>query len=104
MLDLDLDKGKLPIQRTLGLHWDMTSDKFWFNVVLKDKPNTHRGILSLVSSVYDPLGFVAPITVPAKKLLQDLCKQKLRDGTTQSVILMVKDGRSGRVSWPVFLR
>ena len=77
VLDLDLDKGKLPIQRTLELHWDMTSDKFWFNVVLKDKPNTRRGILSLVSSVYDPLGFVAPIIVPAKKLLQDLCKQKL---------------------------
>ena len=30
-----------------------------------------------MSSVYDPLGFVAPIIVPAKKLLQDLCKQKL---------------------------
>lgn len=28
-------------------------------------------------SVYDPLGFVAPIILPAKKLLQDLCKQKL---------------------------
>ncbi|XP_078372656.1 uncharacterized protein LOC144656297 [Oculina patagonica] len=77
VLDLDLDKGKLPIQRTLGLHWDIASDKFWFNVDLKDKPNTRRGILSVVSSVYDPLGFVAPIIVPAKKLLQDLCKQKL---------------------------
>ena len=24
--------------------------------------------------MYDPLGFVAPIVLPAKKLLQDLCK------------------------------
>ena len=103
VLDLDLDKGKLPIQRTLGLHWDMTSDKFWFNVVLKDKPNTRRGILSLVSSVYDPLGFVAPIIVPQRNCYRIFANRNL-DGTTQSVVLMVKDGRSGRVSWPVFLR
>ena len=61
VLDLDLGKGELPIQRTLGLHWDMKSDKFLFKVALKDKPNTRRGILSLASSVYDPLGFIAPI-------------------------------------------
>ena len=77
VLDLDLGKGQLPIQRTLGLHWDMKSDKFLFKVALKDKPNTRRGILSVASSVYDPLGFIAPIILPAKKLLQDLCKQKL---------------------------
>lgn len=55
----------------------MECDKFLFKVALKDKPNTRRGILSLSSSVYDPLGFVAPIILPAKKLLQELCKQKL---------------------------
>ena len=76
VLDLDLDKDKLPMQRTLGLHWDMESDKFIFKVALKDRPNTRRGILSLTSSVYDPLGFVAPIVLPAKKLLQDLCREK----------------------------
>ena len=27
--------------------------------------------------MYDPLGFLAPITLPAKKLLQDLCRKKL---------------------------
>ena len=72
MLDLDLGKEELPIQRTLGLHWDMKSDKVLFKVALKDKPNIRRGILSLASSVYDPLGFIAPIILPAKKLLQDL--------------------------------
>jgi len=76
VVDLDLDKDKLPMQRTLGLHWDMESDKFMFKVALKDKPNTHRSILSLTSSVYDPLGFVAPVVLPAKKLLQDLCREK----------------------------
>ena len=50
---------------------------FTFKVNLKEKPNTRRGILSLTSALYDPLGLVAPIILPAKKLLQDLCKEKL---------------------------
>lgn len=33
--------------------------------------------MSLPSSIYDPFGFLAPIILPAKKLLHDLCKQKL---------------------------
>ena len=77
MLNLDLLKDALPIQRALGLQWDMESDKFIFDGVLKDKPTTRRGILSLVSSVYDPLGFLAPVVLHAKKLLQDLCREKL---------------------------
>ena len=77
VLDLDLDKGRLPVERTLGLRWDMQQDMFIFDAALKSKPNTRRGILSLASSIYDPLGFVAPIILPAKKLLQDLCKQRL---------------------------
>jgi len=76
LLDLDLEKDKLPMQRTLGLHGDMESDTFMFKVAPKDRPNTRRGILSLTSSLYDPLGFVAPVVLPAKKLLQDLCREK----------------------------
>ena len=41
------------------------------------KPPTRRGILSLISSVYDPLGLAATFVLPAKRLLQDLCRVKL---------------------------
>ena len=44
---------------------------------VKDKPATRRGILSIVSAIYDPLGFVAPVILPAKMLLQNLCKIQL---------------------------
>ncbi|XP_068749086.1 uncharacterized protein [Montipora capricornis] len=49
---------------------------FKFCITVKDKPVTRRGILSTVSSIYDPLGFPAPFTLTAKKLLQDLCREE----------------------------
>ncbi|XP_038075995.1 uncharacterized protein LOC119743942 [Patiria miniata] len=69
---LDLDLGDLPIERTLGIHWNEQSDTFAFKTVLKERPTTRRGILSIVSSLYDPLGFLAPFILPAKILLQDI--------------------------------
>ena len=55
----------------------MDSDMFTFKLEPKHKPFTRRGILSMTSSVYDPLKLVSPVIVPAKKLLQDLCQQKI---------------------------
>ena len=40
---------------------------------MKERPRTRRGILSVVSSIYDPLGTAAPFILPANLLLQDLC-------------------------------
>ncbi|XP_077978766.1 uncharacterized protein LOC144434185 [Glandiceps talaboti] len=75
--NLDLDQDNLPMERALGMCWDVETDKFGFLIQIKDKPVTRRGILSVVSSVYDPLGIVAPAVLPPKMILQDLCKQKL---------------------------
>ncbi|XP_068759671.1 uncharacterized protein [Montipora capricornis] len=73
----NLDFGHAPIERALGVQWCISSDTFRFSIAIEDRPATRRGILSVVSSVYDPLGFVAPFILPAKILLQDLCKKKL---------------------------
>ena len=72
-----LDFGEMPIERALGMQWNVTSDKLGFRITVKDRTPTRRGILSIVSSVYDPLGFAAPFILPAKILLQDLCRLKL---------------------------
>ena len=77
VLDLDLFNNNLPLERTLGVQWNVGTDTFTFKVVPKDKPFPQRGILSVTSSVYDPLGLVSPVVVSAKKLLQDLCRKKL---------------------------
>ena len=73
---LDLNCDELPIERALGVQWCVESDTFRFRITIKDKPLTRRGILSIVSSIYDPLGFAPPFTLRAKKLLQDLCKDE----------------------------
>ena len=71
--NLALGQDKLPIERVLGVHWCIESDAFKFRIELKDKPCTRRGILSTISSVYDPLGFIAPVVLVGKKILQDIC-------------------------------
>ena len=73
---VNLDLEDLPVERTLRVQWAMETDGFNFRIMDEGKAPTRRGILSVVSSMYDPLGFVAPIILPAKSLLQSLCKQK----------------------------
>ena len=57
--------------------WDVHTDCFKFDAHLPDGPVTRRGILSCISSLYGPLGFVSPILLPAKQILQELCRRKL---------------------------
>lgn len=63
---LNLDLDQLPTGRTLGLHWDADSDTFLFKVVPTNKLPTKRGILSMVSSLFNPLGFMGPLILPVK--------------------------------------
>ncbi len=71
-----LDYDPLPITRALGVRCSASesTDNLGFSVAIKDKPDTRRGIRSTVSSDYDPLSFVAPVILPAKRLLLDLCR------------------------------
>ena len=74
---LDLSRDELPTERTLGVYWSMEDDCFTFQINLKNKPLTRRGALSVVSSLYDPLGYVSPVTLGGKLLLQEMCRLDL---------------------------
>ncbi len=52
--NIDIYHEDLPVERTLGVQWCVESDAFQFRVQLQDKPLTRRGILSTVSSIFDP--------------------------------------------------
>lgn len=74
--ELDLEKDCLPIERALGVQWCVESDMIKFRVSLQSKPLTRRGVLSVMSTVYDPLGILASIILPVKQILQELCRTK----------------------------
>jgi len=74
--DLDLHNDVLPIERALGIQWCMESDTFQFWIVLQDKPLARRGILSTVSSVYGRLGYLAPVILTERQILQGLYQDK----------------------------
>lgn len=75
--NMDLDKEHLPVER-LGTQWCVQGDTFSFRTAVQERPYTRRGILSVVSSFYDPLGFLSPFIIPAKLLLQELCRKNLK--------------------------
>ncbi|XP_052762297.1 uncharacterized protein LOC128204936 [Mya arenaria] len=66
---LDFRTDILPTQRSLGVAWDLK------NVEVENKPFTRRGVLSMLNSIYDPLGFIAPITITGKILLREATPQ-----------------------------
>ena len=56
----------------LVVSWFVTTGTFDFKVLIQDRPCTRRDILSMVSSVHDPLGRAAPFTLPGMLFHQDL--------------------------------
>ena len=69
---LDFDP-QLPSERVLGIDWCLETDTLGYRVNLKEKPITRRGVLSVVSSFFDPKGLAGPVTLVAKQLIQSMC-------------------------------
>ena len=51
-------------QKVLGLLWNLTSDtlKIPSTIKINNVKFTKRSLLSIICSIFDPLGFVAPVT------------------------------------------
>lgn len=73
----DLNPDSASIEYALGIQWLIESDSFSFDINMKDRPDTRRGILSVIASLYDPLGFVAPFVLSGKCILQELCRRSI---------------------------
>ena len=52
---------ELPEERVLGMLWEVEGDQLRYAVAQKETKLTRRGVLSAVSSLFDPLGLVAPV-------------------------------------------
>ncbi|XP_043463826.1 uncharacterized protein LOC122499504, partial [Leptopilina heterotoma] len=61
--------------KTLGVQWVPSQDEFRFTAAGLEglaSAHTKRSILSNISRLFDPLGWLAPVTVTAKILMQDM--------------------------------
>ena len=72
--EVNLNRSQLPCSKTLGVWWRADTDLFTFreNVPEEDMLYTKRNFLKKIASLLDPIGFLAPYTVRAKMLLQDM--------------------------------
>ena len=61
----------------LGMIWNTAEDTFNYDVKIPDQPNTRRGLLSTIFSIYDPLFLATPALIRAKRLFQITCAEKL---------------------------
>ena len=72
--EVDLDTDPLPCAKTLGVWWQATEDVFTFkeNAPEDAMVYTKRNFLKKIATLFDPIGFLAPFTIRAKMLLQDM--------------------------------
>lgn len=76
LIGLNITQDDLPEQRSLGIAWNIEDDTFIFRVNKDPKPFTRRGVLSVINSLFDPIGFTAPVTVVGKVFLRDAMTTK----------------------------
>ena len=76
------DDGEGSIARTLGLYWQSECDLLRIQSPIVECDNTirftKRSFLSIVSSIFDPLGLVSPIVIACKVLFQNVWIHKLK--------------------------
>ncbi len=73
------DHAKSSTAKLLGMIWDSTLDQLKI-APLKKTPISHptkREVLELVSTVFDPLGFLAPSIIIGKLFLKNLWQEKI---------------------------
>ena len=76
--DKDLNLGILPEDKALGLKRNIQEDTLGFIIKMDDKSTTRRGLLAVLSSVYDPLGLGAPFLLKGRLIIQRLCRKNLK--------------------------
>ncbi|XP_014676616.1 PREDICTED: uncharacterized protein LOC106816503 [Priapulus caudatus] len=73
--NLELGSDDVPMQRSLGMCWDLQTDSFMFEVSRHFKPYTRRGVLSTINRLFDPLGLLSPVTIRGKLMLRDMIEE-----------------------------
>ncbi|XP_063823731.1 uncharacterized protein LOC135073478 [Ostrinia nubilalis] len=73
----DVEIKQDQVTKVLGLTWNRTTDEFDYSVKLPPRaamsaPETKRKIISEISRLFDPLGWIAPCIITSKVFIQRL--------------------------------
>ena len=68
----------MPVEKTLGIQWNILKDCFSFSFRFNRRNLTKRIMLSIISSIYDPLRFTSPFVLERRQLLQHQCNQNVQ--------------------------
>ncbi|XP_020610089.1 uncharacterized protein LOC110048657 [Orbicella faveolata] len=98
--NLDLKLNSLPMDASLGIHWDVEVDTLNLVVCDKPQPETRKGILSSIAMIYDPLGMAGPILLPGREINQELCRMKYgwNDKLPDELVVKWRNWKSGLAS------
>lgn len=70
--------GEMSESRALGIKWMVYPDEFFFEFGQPmDGLVTRRKMLSIVASIFDPLGLIGPLVMRGKLLFQEATARKL---------------------------
>ena len=93
------DKGIMTeskMLKTLGLYWDYSNDNWYINEPeFQIEDISKRSVLSDIARLYDPMGFLAPISVQGRLIVQDAFEcdfswdARLTDEVNQKWIILV---------------
>jgi hypothetical protein len=75
--DLNLSGEHLPIEQALGVKWNLQNDMLCFKINRQDFTPIQRNILSIAASIFDAPGFLSPVTLTGKRLLQEMCRSSV---------------------------
>ena len=73
------------VVKILGMNWNTLTDEIFFNFsdlcpFAQALPLTKRSVLKVTAKIFDPMGFLTPLTIEMKILFQELCINKTKLG------------------------
>ena len=75
--DINLDLDEMPMEQALEVLWQPEKDILKIKSIKKKLPTNKREILSFISTIFDPLGFVTPAVLEPKLIMQELWKRNI---------------------------
>ena len=73
---IDFAEEDVLMQKSLGVAWDIKTDRFVVKVSVPNRAFSKRGVLSVVNSIYDPIGMATPCSLAGRLFQRSILPKK----------------------------